>query len=102
MCPDAEIVRDDNGNPVPDKALSDIEHVPLRYDGGIETFMRNEVLPYTPDAWVNDENTVIGYELSFTKYFYKPVQLRSPEAIASDIRAIEENTDGMFERILSI
>ena len=102
VCPDAEIVRDDSGIPIPDKALTDTEQVPLLYEGGIEAFMRNEVLPYTPDAYVNDGKTVIGYELSFTKYFYKPVQLRSLEEIAADIRAIEENTDGMLSKILSI
>lgn len=102
VCPDAEIVRDDNGNPIPDKSLTDTEQVPLLYEGGIEAFMQNEVLPYTPDAYVNDEKTVIGYELSFTKYFYKPVQLRTLEEIAADIRAIEESTDGMLSKILSI
>lgn len=100
--PDAEIVRDDNGNPIPDKSLTDTEQVPLLYEGGIEVFMQNEVLPYTPDAYVNDEKTVIGYELSFTKYFYKPVQLRTLEEIAADIRAIEESTDGMLSKILSV
>lgn len=102
VCPDAEIVRDDNGNPIPDKSLTDTEQVPLLYEDGIEAFMQNEVLPYTPDAYVNDEKTVIGYELSFTKYFYKPVQLRTLEEIAADIRAIEESTDGMLSKILSI
>ena len=102
VCPDAEIVRDDNGNPIPDKSLTDTEQVPLLYEGGIEAFMQNEVLPYTPDAYVNDEKTVIGYELSFTKYFYKPVQLRTLEEITADIRAIEESTDGMLSKILSV
>ena len=102
VCPDAEIVCDDNGNPIPDKNLTETEQVPLRYEGGIEAFMQNEVLPYTPDAYVNDEKTVIGYELSFTKYFYKPVQLRSLEEIIADIQAIEENTNGMLSKILSI
>lgn len=102
VCPDAEIVRDDNGNPIPDKSLTDAEQVPLLYEGGIEAFMQNEVLPYTPDAYVNDEKTVIGYELSFTKYFYKPVQLRTLEEIAADIRTIEESTDGILSKILSV
>lgn len=81
--------------------LKDTEQVPLLYDGGIEAFMRNEVLPYAPDAYVDEEATVIGYELSFTKYFYKPVQLRSIADIKADIRAIEKNTDGLLEEILS-
>ncbi len=100
--PEADIVLDDNGKPLPDKSLSDTEQVPMLYKGGIDAFMKNEVLPYTPDAYVNEEKTVIGYELSFTKYFYKPVQLRPLEAIAADIREIEKNTDGMLIEILGI
>lgn len=102
VCPEADIVLDDKGNQIPDKALSDTEQVPLRYEGGVDAFMQNEVLPYTPDAFINEDKTVIGYELSFTKYFYKPIQLRSLETIAADIRSIEENTDGMLNKILGI
>lgn len=101
-CPDADIVLDDKGNPMPDKALTDTEQVPLLYEGGIDGFIKNEVLPYTHDAYVNEDKTVIGYELSFTKYFYKPVQLRSLNEIAADIRSIEENTDGMLNNILGL
>lgn len=101
-CAEAEIVRDDNGNPVADKSLTDNEQVPLLYEGGVEAFMQNEVLPYTPDAYINEEKTVIGYELSFTKYFYRPIQLRSLDTIAADIREIEANTDGMLSQILGI
>ena len=83
-----------------DPRLKDTEQVPLLYTGGISAFMRNEVLPYAPDAYVDEEATVIGYELSFTKYFYKPVQLRSIADIKADIRAIEKNIDGLLEGIL--
>lgn len=85
-----------------DKALRDVEQVPLRYEGGIEAFMRNEVLPYTPDAVVSEDDTKVGYELSFTKYFYKPVQLRSVHDIVADITGIEQETDGLLEEILSV
>ena len=84
-----------------DPRLKDTEQVPLLYTGGISAFMRNEVLPYAPDAYVDEKATVIGYELSFTKYFYKPVQLRSIADIKADIRAIEKNIDGLLEGILS-
>lgn len=84
-----------------DPKLKDTEQVPLLYDGGIDAFMRNEVLPYAPDAYVDEEATVVGYELSFTKYFYKPVQLRSVADIKTDIRNIEKSTDGLLEEILS-
>lgn len=83
-----------------DPALRDTEQVPLLYPGGIEAFMRNEVLPYAPDAFVDEAKTVVGYELSFTKYFYKPVELRSREAITAEIRALEAQTDGLLNEIL--
>ena len=99
VCPDAEIVLDANGNQIPDKALEDTEIIPLRYEGGIDAFLQNEILPYTPDAWIDKNSIQIGYELSFTKYFYKPVQLRPLSEIRADIMAIEEKTDGMLNEI---
>ena len=56
----------------PDSALRDTEQVPLLEEGGIEAFIRREVLPYTPDAWIKEDATRIGYEVSFTRHFYKP------------------------------
>jgi len=100
VCPDAEIVVDDNGIPVPDKALEDSEIIPFRYENGIEGFLQNEILPYTPDAWIDEDSIQTGYELSFTKYFYKPKQLRTIAVISKDIRDIEERTDGMLNEIL--
>ena len=99
-CPDANMVIDTNGNPVPDKALEDTEIIPLRYEGGIDAFFLNEIVPYTPDAWIDTDSVQVGYELSFTKYFYNPKALRSIEDITRDIRAIEERTDGMLDDIL--
>ena len=59
-----------------------------------------EVLPYAPDAWVDGGKTQIGYEISFTKHFYKPVQLRELSEIIADIRALEKETKGLLEEIL--
>lgn len=84
-----------------DKLLTDVEQVPLLYPGGVEAFMQNEVLPYASDAYINEEKTVIGYELSFTKYFYKPVELRSLGEITADIRNFESITGGLLNEILS-
>ena len=83
-----------------DASLRDSEQVPLLYEGGVEAFMKNEVLPYAPDAFVDETKTVIGYELSFTKYFYKPVELRSRETIVAEIRELEAQTDGLLNEIL--
>ena len=99
-CLDAEIVLDSDGRQVADKALEDTEIVPFRYKGGIDEFLQNEILPYTHDAWIDEKSIQVGYELSFTKYFYKPKALRSIEDITRDIRAVEERTNGMLDDIL--
>lgn len=96
----AEVVLDKKGNIEFDSNLKDSEQVPLLYEGGIDAFYKNEIAPYVNDAVVDSENAIIGYELSFTKYFYKPVQLRSVEEIVADIRAIEESTDGLLASII--
>lgn len=99
-CPDAEIVLDADGNQIPDKTLEDSEIIPFRYEGGINGFLQNEILPYTPDAWIDDKSMQTGYELSFTKYFYKPKELRSLREISRDIRDIEQRTNGLLDEIL--
>lgn len=95
------LVKNKRGKIEIDKTLRDKEQVPLTYEGGIEAFVRNEILPYTPDAIVDTDDYVIGYELSFTKYFYKPKQLRTLDEIRADIRAIEESTKGLLDNILN-
>lgn len=100
VCPDAEPVLDEDGNQMSNKALEDSEIIPFRYENGIDGFFKNEILPYTPDAWIDKESILTGYELSFTKYFYKPKELRSIEDISKDIRAIEQRTDGLLDEIL--
>ena len=93
-------VRDKKGRIQPDKNKSDSEIIPFNYEGGIEAFMDAEVRPYAPGAFIDPKGTKIGYELSFTKYFYKPVQLRSMEEIVADLKALEQETDGMLKEIL--
>jgi type I restriction enzyme M protein len=76
----------------PDPDLRDTEQVPLLEEGGIEAFLRREVLPHAPDAWYVPDNSKIGYEISFTRYFYKPQPLRTLEEIRADILALERET----------
>ena len=97
---EAEIVLDKKGNVGYDSDLKDSEQVPLLYEGGIEAFFENEIAPYVSDAVVDAENATIGFELSFTKYFYKPMQLREISEIIADIRAIEQSTDGLLASII--
>ena len=84
----------------PDSELRDTEQVPLLEDGGIEAFIRREVLPYTPDAWIKEDATKIGYEISFTRHFYKPQPLRTLEEISADILAIEKEAEGLLDDVL--
>jgi type I restriction enzyme M protein len=83
-----------------DTDLRDTEQVPLLEPGGIEAFIRREVLPHVPDAWIDEEGARIGYEISFTRYFYQPPPMRSLEEIRADILALEQETDGLLESIL--
>jgi type I restriction enzyme M protein len=83
----------------PDSELRDYEQIPLLEDGGIEAFIRREVLPYTPDAWIVEADTKIGYEISFTRHFYQPPQLRSLAEISADILALEQETEGLLSEI---
>jgi len=80
--------------------LRDTEQIPLLHKGGIEAFFKDEVLTFAPDAWIDPSKTQIGYEISFTKYFYKPVKLRSLEEIVADIKALEAETDGLLNEII--
>ena len=96
-------VRDENAMPVrgeADTELRDSERVPFKYAGGVEAFFDKEVHPFVPDAWIDEDKTQVGYELSFTKYFYKPVQLRSLEEITADLRKLEAETAGLLDEIL--
>lgn len=84
----------------PDSALRDTENVPLLEQGGIEAFIVREVLPYAPDAWVAADKSQIGYEISFTRVFYKPQPLRTLKQIRDDIVALERETDGLLLQII--
>ena len=95
------VVCDKKGQPIADKSLTDKEQIPFRYEGGIQGFFEKEILPYTPDAWIDESSIQTGYELGFTKYFYKPVQLRPLSEIANDILTIENNLKGTLKEILS-
>ena len=86
----------------PDSELRDTEQVPLLEDGGVEVFLRREVLPYAADAWYVPDSVKTGYEISFTRYFYKPKPMRTLEEIRADILAVEKETEGLLGDILNI
>lgn len=96
-------VKDANANPVAGEADSDLrdtELIPFTYEGGIEGFMKNEVLSYAPDAWIDEKKTQIGYEISFNKYFYRPVNLRSMDEIIASLNELEKEADDMLTGIV--
>ena len=84
----------------PDTDLRDTEQVPLTEAGGVEGFLRREVLPYAPDAWHDESKLKIGYEISFTRHFYKAQTMRSLEEIRSDIIALEQESEGLLAGIV--
>jgi type I restriction enzyme M protein len=84
----------------PDSDLRDTESIPLLEEGGIEAFIKREVLPHVPDAWIQGDKVQLGYEISFTRYFYKPKPMRTLEEIRRDIEALEKETEGLLGEVL--
>ncbi|MBI9045161.1 MAG: SAM-dependent DNA methyltransferase [Anaerolineaceae bacterium] len=95
---DGEIVRDKTGSPKPESSLRDHEKIPLKQD--IEAYFEKEVKPHVPDAWMDRSKDKVGYEISFTKYFYKYELLRSLDDIKADILALEKETEGLLGEIM--
>ena len=94
--------KDPTAQPIdePDVDLRDTENIPFTYEGGIDSFLEKEVHPYAPDAYVDEKKTQIGYEISFTKYFYKPVELRDMSEILADLAALDKEADGVLAGIM--
>ena len=84
--------------PEPDAELRDNENVPLKED--IQTYFKREVLPHVPDAWIDESKTKIGYEIPFTRHFYRYKALRPLEEIEGEIRALEAEIQGMLGEVL--
>jgi type I restriction enzyme M protein len=84
----------------PDSDLRDTEQVPLLEEGGIEAFLEREVLPHAAGAWFDPTSVKVGYEISFTRYFYKPPPLRTLDEIRADILALERDTVGLLDEIV--
>jgi type I restriction enzyme M protein len=84
----------------PDSDLRDTEQIPLLEEGGIEAFLRREVLPHAADAWYDPASVKTGFEISFNRYFYQPQPLRTLEEIRADILALEKETDGLLHEII--
>ena len=83
-----------------DPELRDTEQVALLEVGGIESFLKREVVPFSSDAWYVPESTKTGYEISFNRYFYRPQLLRTLEEIRADILILEQETEGLLSTIV--
>jgi len=114
---EAPVVTDRKGNPEPDVEFRDQENVPLpllavtfekdptdrfaslEYRTAIDDYIRNEVLPYVPDAWVDHGKTKIGYEIPLTRHFYKYVPPRALEEIDAEIKALEDQIQQLLAEV---
>ena len=97
----AEICKDKNGHPEPDSDLRDTEQIPVKED--IKNYFEREVLPFAPDAWIDEDKTKVGYEIPFTKYFYKYEELGNSDETLSEIKtlgnSIQESIKSLFEEV---
>ncbi|MFJ6079313.1 N-6 DNA methylase [Pseudarthrobacter sp. NPDC092419] len=82
----ADVCKGPKGTPEPDTDLRDTENVPL--DGDIQDYFSREVLPHVPDAWIDESKTKVGYEIPFTRHFYKYVAPRSLDEIDADLNKL--------------
>ena len=88
------------GKPQPDSSLRDTENVPLKED--IQEYFNREVLPFIPDAWIDEKKSKVGFEIPFTKYFYKYVPPRSSKEIMKEILELEKELDGSLKEIFDL
>lgn len=99
-------MRDENGKvilkkgkPTPDSSLRDTENVPLNED--IDTYFEREVKPYAPDAWMDRTKDKVGYEIPFTRYFYKYTPPKPSDEIMAGIKELEKSLDGVLENVFN-
>lgn len=95
---------DEKGEPVlkkgkkqPDSSLRDTESVPLKED--IDEYFRREVLPFAPDAWIDEKKSVVGYEIPFTRYFYKYEAPKPSAEIMTEILELEKELNGSLAEV---
>jgi len=94
----ADICVDSKGNPEPDPDLRDTENVPLKED--IHEYFEREVKPHVPDAWIDETKTKIGYEIPFTRHFYKYQPLRPSEEIMREIIELEKSISEKLKKVM--
>jgi type I restriction enzyme M protein len=95
---DGKVVMDKKGNIKPDGSLRDTERIPLDVD--IDEYFEKEVKPHLPNSWVDKDKTQVGYEINFTKYFYKYTPLRSVKDVLKDLLELEKESDGLMNELV--
>lgn len=96
---DGKIEKDKKGKPKPDSSMRDSERIPLGTD--IDEYFLREVNPNLPDSWMDRTKDSVGYEINFTKYFFKYKPLRSVEEITKELLDLEKETDGLISKLLN-
>ncbi|MBC8213043.1 MAG: N-6 DNA methylase, partial [Candidatus Marinimicrobia bacterium] len=95
---DGNVVTDKQGNPKPNSKKRDYERVPLKQD--IDDYFDREVKPHLPNSWMDRTKDKVGYEINFTKYFYKYKPLRSLEDITQDLLKLDKESEGLMKEIM--
>ena len=85
------------GKPEPDANLRDTENVPLKED--IKEYFKREVLPFASDAWIDEKKSKVGYEIPFTRYFYKYEAPKPSSEIMAEILELEKELAGSFKEV---
>ena len=95
----ADICTDKKGNPEPDADLRDFENVPLK--GDIQVYFRREILPHVPDAWIDEAKTKVGYEIPFTRHFYRYEPPRPLVEIDADLRVLGRDVQKLLTEVIT-
>jgi type I restriction enzyme M protein len=93
-----EFEKDKQGKLKPDSSLRDTERIPIGVD--IDEYYTKEVKPHLPNSWMDRTKDTIGYEINFTKYFYKHTPLRSLKDITNELLELEEESVGILNKII--
>lgn len=89
-----------NGKKQPDASLRDTENVPLTEN--IQDYFEREVLPFAPEAWIDEKKSKVGYEIPFTRYFYKYEALQPSAEIMAEILELEKELEGSLQEVFDI
>ena len=88
------------GRKEPDTNRRDTENVPLKEN--IDEYFKREVLPFAPDAWIDKNKSKVGYEIPFTRYFYKYEAPKPSDEIMVEIMELTTELSGSLEELFAL